>query len=214
MKKKILLSTILILMLLFFSSSVMADQLRLQNGENYRGELLNDSLRIRTEYAEINIQSSYLNNIIRENEKFILRAVENNRFSGELLSELRFETQDGVITVSSSELHSLEFGSSSRFNNNRKASITSKNRDFFFANLMTESISIKTSLGSPLNINFNNIISIEYLDDEENENLYLINRENAEDIRAEFAQEKLIVWPAVGEIFELELKHLQRLIIN
>ncbi|ADQ15745.1 hypothetical protein [Halanaerobium hydrogeniformans] len=211
MTKKILISTILIILLVIFSSSVIADQLRLQNGENYRGELLNDSLRIKTDYAEINIQSSYLNNIIRENEKIVLRAVENNRFRGELLSELRFDTQNGVITVSGSEVHSLEFRSSSRFNNNKRASITTKNKDFFFANLMTESISIKTSLGSPLNINFNNIISIEYLEDEE---LYLINRENAEDIKAEFAQEKLIVWPAAGEIFELELKHLQRLVIN
>ena len=211
MKKKIVISTILIMMLIFFSSTVMADQLRLQNGENYRGELLNDSLRIRTDYAEINIQSNYLNNIIREDGSFVLRAVENNRFRGELLSELRFETQNGVITVSSGELHSLEFRSSSRFDNNKQASITTKNRDFFFANLMSDSISIQTALGSPLNVNFNNIISIEYLADEE---LYLINRENAEDIKAKFAQEKLIVWPAAGEIFELELKHLQRLVIN
>lgn len=200
-----------LLTILLLNSAVMADKLNLQNGETYRGELLNDSLKIKTSYAEINIQSSYLTKISRKNNQmYVLKAVENNIFSGNLLTELRFAANGSEMSVKD-DLESLDLSSPENFNDNKAISVTINNGDYFYANLMVESISIQTSLGSPLNINFNNISSIEYL---QNEGLYLIKRKNGEDIKANFAQNKLIVWPAAGEIFELDLSYLKKLEVN
>ncbi len=200
-----------LLLLIIFTTTFMAaaDKITLQNGESYRGELLNDSLKLKTSYAEINIQSNYLNQIIKQEDNlFLLKAVEKNSFSGDLLSDLRFSSNGEELVINKEDLKLLDLSSSHSFSNNKAISITINNGDYFYANLMVESISIKTSLGSPLNIKFSNINIIEYLKDEK---LYLIDRKQGDDIKAEFAQNKLIVWPAAGEIFELDLNYLQRL---
>ena len=206
--KKSFIFFLTLLTILLLNSAVVADKLNLQNGETYRGELLNDSLKIRTSYAEINIQSSYLTKISRENNQlYVLKAVENNIFSGNLLTELRFAANGSEMNISN-DLDFVDLSSPEKFNDNKAISVTINNGDYFYANLMVESISIQTSLGSPLNINFSNISSIKYL---KNEELYLIERKNGEDIKANFAQNKLIIWPAAGEIFELDLNYLEKL---
>jgi hypothetical protein len=204
--------SLLLLLVLSFTFMVSADKITLQNGDSYRGELLNDNLKIKTSYAEVNIQTSYLNQIIKEkNNTFLIKAVENNRFSGHLLSDLKFSSDGEELVISKEDLKLLDLSSPQGFNDNKAVSVTVKNNDYFYANLMVDSISIQTSLGSPLNIKFSSINSIEYL---KNEELYLINRKQGDDIKAKFAQNKLIVWPAAGEIFELNLNHLQRLDLN
>ncbi|MFW6000973.1 MAG: hypothetical protein ACOCQE_01265 [Halanaerobium sp.] len=204
--------SLLLLLILSFTFMVSADKITLQNGDSYRGELLNDNLKIKTSYAEVNIQSSYLNQIIKEeNEVFLIKAVENNRFSGDLLSDLRFSSDGEELVINKEDLKLLDLSSPQSFNDNKAVSVTVKNGDYFYANSMVDSISVQTSLGSPINIKFSSINSIEYL---KNEELYLIKRKQGDDIKAEFAQNKLVVWPAAGEIFELDLNHLQRLELN
>ena len=56
------------------STAVFADQIELQNGQKLRGEVQNDSLRLRTDYAELNLQSQYINKINRDNGGFVIRA--------------------------------------------------------------------------------------------------------------------------------------------
>lgn len=212
MRNKIYVISLLLLIIFTTTFMVSADKITLQNGDSYRGELLNDSLKIRTSYAEINIQSNYLNQIVKEeNNLFLLKAVENNRFSGNILGNLRFSSDGEELVINKEDVKLLDLSSPQGFNDNKSVSIKINNGDYFYANLMVESISIQTSLGSPLNVKFSNINSIEYL---KNENLYLIDRKQGEDIKANFAQNKLIVWPAAGEIFELDLNYLQRLEIS
>jgi hypothetical protein len=209
MRNKIYVISLLLLIIFTTTFMVSADKLTLQNGDSYRGELLNDSLKIKTSYAEINIQSNYLKQIVKEeNNLFLLKAVENNRFSGNILGNLRFSSDGEELVINKEDLKLLDLSSPQGFNDNKSVSIKINNGDYYYANLMVESISIQTSLGSPLNVKFSNINSIEYL---KNENLYLIDRKQGEDIKANFAQNKLIVWPAAGEIFELNLNYLQRL---
>lgn len=209
MRNKIYVISLLLLIIFTTTFMVSADKITLQNGDSYRGELLNDSLKIKTSYAEINIQSNYLKQIVKEeNNLFLLKAVENNRFSGNILSNLRFSSDGEELVINKEDLKLLDLSNPQGFNDNKSVSIKINNGDYYYANLMVESISIQTSLGSPLNVKFSNINSIEYL---KNENLYLIDRKQGEDIKANFAQNKLIVWPAAGEIFELNLNYLQRL---
>ncbi len=209
MRNKIYVISLLLLIIFTTTFMVSADKITLQNGDSYRGELLNDSLKIKTSYAEINIQSNYLKQIVKEeNNLFLLKAVENNRFSGNILGNLRFSSDGEELVINKEDLKLLDLSNPQGFNDNKSVSIKINNGDYYYANLMVESISIQTSLGSPLNVKFSNINSIEYL---KNENLYLIDRKQGEDIKANFAQNKLIVWPAAGEIFELNLNYLQRL---
>ena len=200
-----------ILFILTFTTVISADQLKLQNGQSFRGEIRNSSIKIRTSYAEINIQSRFLKNIKKEAGNFVFSLSENNRFSGELLDEITIALDSGQSSYSSAEIEAVNFSNTSSFKNNKAVNITTTNGDFFFANTVEDSISIKTSLGSPLNIKYSNISSIEYLN---NENIYLINRKNAAEIKAEFSQQSLILWPSAGEIFELDLNYLQKLVVN
>jgi len=200
-----------ILFILTFTTVISADQLKLQNGQSFRGEIRNSSIKIRTSYAEINIQSRFLKNIKKEAGNFVFSLSENNRFSGELLDEITIALDSGQSSYSSAEIEAVNFSNTSSFKNNKAVNITTTNGDFFFANTVEDSISIKTSLGSPLNIKYSNISSIEYLN---NENIYLINRKNAAEIKAEFSQQSLILWPSAGEIFELDLNFLQKLVFN
>ena len=200
-----------ILFILTFTTVISADQLKLQNGQSFRGEIRNSSIKIRTSYAEINIQSRFLKNIKKEAGNFVFSLSENNRFSGELLDEITIALDSGQSSYSSAEIEAVNFSNTSSFKNNKAVNITTTNGDFFFANTVEDSISIKTSLGSPLNIKYSNISSIEYLN---NENIYLINRKNASEIKANFSQQSLILWPSAGEIFELDLNYLQKLVVN
>ena len=200
-----------ILFILTFTTVISADQLKLQNGQSFRGEIRNSSIKIRTSYAEINIQSRFLKNIKKEAGNFVFSLSENNKFSGELLDEITIALDSGQSSYSSAEIEAVNFSNTSSFKNNKAVNITTTNGDFFFANTVEDSISIKTSLGSPLNIKYSNISSIEYLN---NENIYLINRKNAAEIKAEFSQQSLILWPSAGEIFELDLNYLQKLVVN
>ena len=200
-----------ILFILTFTTVISADQLKLQNGQSFRGEIRNSSIKIRTSYAEINIQSRFLKNIKKEAGNFVFSLSENNKFSGELLDEITIALDSGQSSYSSAEIEAVNFSNTSSFKNNKAVNITTTNGDFFFANTVEDSISIKTSLGSPLNIKYSNISSIEYLN---NENIYLINRKNASEIKADFSQQSLILWPSAGEIFELDLNYLQKLVVN
>jgi len=200
-----------ILFILTFTTVISADQLKLQNGQSFRGEIRNSSIKIRTSYAEINIQSRFLKNIKKEAGNFVFSLSENNRFSGELLDEITIALDSSQSSYSSAEIEAVNFSNTSSFKNNKAVNITTTNGDFFFANTVEDSISIKTSLGSPLNIKYSNISSIEYLN---NENIYLINRKNASEIKANFSQQSLILWPSAGEIFELDLNYLQKLVVN
>lgn len=210
MKNKYLLILTLIFILVF-TMTVSAGQLTLQNGQSLRGTIKNNNIRLKTSYAEITIQSRFLKYIKKENGKFLFRLSENNRFSGELLEDIKIAADSGNRSFSPAEIESVNFSDPSSLKNNKGFNITTKNGDFFFANTVEDSISIQTSLGSPLNIQYNNIISIEYI---KNEDLYLIKRQNASELKANFSQSKLILWPSAGEIFEMDLNYLQKLIIN
>ena len=200
-----------ILFVLIFTTAISADQLELENGQAFRGEIRNSSIKIRTSYAEINIRSRFLKNIKQNNGSFGFRLSENNRFSGELLDNITIALDSGERNFRPAEIKAVNFSNASSFKNNKAVNVTTTNGDFFFANTVEDSISIKTSLGSPLNIKYSNISSIEYL---KNEDLYLINRKNASEIKANFSQQSLILWPSAGEIFELDLNYLQKLIVN
>lgn len=193
------------------STAVFADQIELQNGQKLRGEVQNDSLRLRADYAELNLQSQYINKINRENGGFVIRASENNRFSGQLLTEVRFLANDGERVFSPSEITSIDFSGSDSFNDNNAISVSLRNGDFFLASTVDNSIAINTSLGSPLNISYNNIVSIEYISDED---IYLVKRNNSSDIKSDLSGKKIIVWPAAGEIFELEFNYLEKIDFN
>ncbi len=201
----------ILILILLFTTPIYADQIELTNGESYRGEVENSSIKIRTPYAELSIQSKYLNKINRGEEIFVLRASENNKFSGEILTNINFSLNGNQRNFTSSEISSIDFSNNEPFNNNRKVTISLKNGDFFFANTVEDSISVKTSLGSPLNIRYVNITSIEYLSEEDT---YLIRRKDNSEVEVDFAQEKIIVWPAAGDIFELNINYLQKLIVN
>lgn len=210
MKNKYLL-ILTLLFILMFTSTISADQLELQGGQAIRGTVQNNNIRLRTSYADINIQSRFLKSIKRENGSFLFRLSENNRFSGELLNNITIAADSGDRTFNPAEIEAVNFSNTSNFKNNKGVNVTTTNGDFFFANTVEDSISIQTSLGSPLNIQYSNIASIEYL---KNEDIYLINRKNASEVKANFSQSKLILWPSAGEIFELDLNYLQKLILN
>lgn len=206
--------TLLILTLVFiltWTTAAAADQIKLQSGQNLRGKIRNNSIKLRTSFADIIIQSRFIKSIKQEAGGFVFRLSENNRFSGQLLDKITIALDSGTSSFSPAEINSINFSNTSSFKNNKAVNITTTNDDFFFANTVEDSISIKTSLGSPLNIKYSNISSIEYL---KNENLYLINRKNASEIKANFSQQKLILWPSAGEIFELDLSYLYKLKVN
>lgn len=196
---------------MLFTNTISADQIELTNGESYRGEVENSSIMIRTSYAELSIQTQYLNKIDREEGILVLRASENNRFSGEILNNISFSTNGDQRNFTPSEISSVDFSNNDPFNNNRKVTISLKNGDFFFANTVEDSISVETSLGSPLNIRYDNIISIEYLNEEDS---YLIRKRDSSEVNVNFAQQRIIVWPAAGDIFELELEYITSMNFN
>ncbi|MFN2341475.1 MAG: hypothetical protein ABR547_09425, partial [Halanaerobium sp.] len=66
MKNKFSFLMLLVIIILILSTAVSADQIELQNGQNLRGEVQNDNLKLKTPYAELNIQSQYLNKINKE----------------------------------------------------------------------------------------------------------------------------------------------------
>lgn len=197
------------------SGAVSADQIELQNGEKIRGEVQNESLGLQTPYAKLNIQKQYLSKINRElrngEEIFIFRASENNRFSGQLLTEIRFLLNGSERVFAASEIRSVDFSSSSNFNANKEISISLKNGDFFFASTVENAISISTSLGSSLKINYDKLLAIEYLN---NEKTYLIKRENASEIKSNLQGQKIIVWPAAAEIVELNFDYITKVNFN
>lgn len=202
---------IIILLILFFSVAVSADQIELQNGNSLRGEVQNDSIQMNTNYAQLNIQTRYLNKLDKENGNFTARASENNKFSGELISDIIILVNGEQRDFSASEIDTINFSGSDSFNNNKNLSVTLKNGDFFFANTVEESISINTSLGSSLSINYNNLNSIEYLSEEE---LYLVRRSNASEIKSNLSGKKIIVWPAAAEIIEIDFNYIDKIEFN
>jgi len=211
MKKQLSIFMLLIFILSIMNTAVFADQIELQNGQKLRGDVQNDSLGLETVYAELNIQRQYINKINRENGDFVFRASENNRFSGQLLSEIIFLVNGDERVFSASEIISLDFSNNDSFSDNKQLSVTLRNEDFFFGNTVENSISINTSLGSPLNISYDNIISIEYLSGED---IYLIKRDNASDIKSDLNGKKIIIWPAAGEIVELEFDYIKKIVFN
>lgn len=223
MKNKYSIIILTILLTIVLTTAISADQIELQNGEKIRGEIINSSIKIKNSYAEINIQTQFIKKIEREKvenenldeegQKFILRLSENNRFSGNILNDIIVSSNSGERNLSPLDIKTIDFSNNNNnnLNNNKGVSVTTTNGNFFFANTVEDGISIKTSLGSPLNIQYRNIIDIEYLSEEK---LYLIRRKNAAEVKANFAQEKIILWPAAGEIFELNLNYLKKLVVN
>ena len=209
MFKKLNILFVILFLIILISSPVLADQIELQNGEKLRGNVQNSNLKLRTDYAEINIQTQYLNKISRENGSFVLKASENNSFSGELLTEIVFAVNGSERNISPSSLNYIDFSDNKTFNNNKGLSVTLRNGDFFFASAVENGISINTSLGSSLNLNYNNISSIEYLN---NEGLYLIKRKNNSNIKSDLSGQKMIVWPAAGDMFELSFDYVRKIV--
>jgi len=207
MKKYLVTFILLFLIAVMLSPSVLADQIELQNGQQLRGEVQNSSLTLQTSYAELNLLSQYINKIDRANGSFVIRASASNRFSGQLLSDIIFLTNGREQTFSAAEINSIYFSRNDAFNDNTQISVSLRNDDFFSASTVENSISINTSLGS-LNISYNNLNSIEYL---EGEDIYLIRRNNASDIKANLSDQKIIVWPAAAEIVELEFAYVSEI---
>lgn len=211
MRRKLKTSILILLIIIVASTVVSADQIELQNGNNLRGEVQNDSILLKTNYAQLNIQSRYLNKINRENGNFVFRAAENNKFSGQLLSEIVFLANGSERKFAASEIDNINFSANDSFNNNKKLSLTLTNEDFFFASTVEENISVSTSLGSSLTLSYNNINSIEYLS---GENIYLITRNNGSNIKTDLSGQKLIIWPAAAEIIELEFDYVRKITFN
>lgn len=204
--------TILFIIILFlFTNPIYADQIRLENGEDLRGEVLNENLKIKTVYAEINIQTQYLNKISSGNQGFVFIASENNQFSGDLVSQINFSLNGKKRDINTAQIKSINFSNSSSFNNNKQAAVNLKNGDFFFASLVEDSLGIDTSLGSALNISYSNIDSIEYIN---NKNSHLLRRNNGSDVNSNLNGQKIIVWPAAGEIFELDFEYIRKIKFN
>lgn len=208
MKKQMIIFFLLFFMLIMLSTAVFADQIELQGGQKLRGDVQNDSLGLETVYAELKIQSQYINKIDKENGIFIFRTSENNRFSGHLLSDVIFLVDGEERAFSASEITSIDFSSNASFRDNKQISLTLKNGDFFFASTVDNSIGIDTSLGSPLNVSYDNIVSIEYLSGEET---YSIKRDNSSDIKSDLSGQKIIIWPAAAEIVELEFGYIKKI---
>jgi hypothetical protein len=207
MKNYLITFSLLFLIAVVLSPSVLADQIELQNGQRLRGDVQNSSLTLQTSYAKLNLQSQYINKIDRANGSFVVRASANNRFSGQLLSDIIFLADGGERSFSASEIKSVDFSNSNVFNDNTQISVSLRNGDFFSASTVENSISINTSLGS-LNISYNNLSSIEY---QGGEDIYLIRRNNASDIEANLSGKKIIVWPAAAEIVELEFVYVSEI---
>lgn len=208
---KLKITLLLIIILVLFTTQIYADQIQLQSGESLRGKVLNDNLRVQTAYAEINIQTQYLNKVSAAQGNFIFKASENNQFSGNLSSQINFSVNGSQRTINAAEIKTINFSNTSSFNNNKQVSINLKNGDFFFASMVEDSLGINTSLGSALNISYQNIRSIEYLN---NEDLYLIRRDNASDVKSNLSGQKFIIWPAAGEIFELDFAYVRKIVFN
>lgn len=211
MRKQIFVFIMLSFIVFTMSTAVFADQIELQNGQKLRGEVQNDSLLLRTDYAELNIQLRYINKLNKESGGFVIRASENNRFSGQLLTDIVFIVNGEERTFSGSEIVSVDFSDTDSFNDNQGISVSLRNGDFFFASTVENSISINTSLGSPLSINYDNIDSIDYLN---GENIYLIKRKNNSEIRTSLDGQKIILWPAAAEIIELNFDYVRKININ
>lgn len=207
MKKYLVTFILLFLITIMLSLTVFADQIELQNGQQLRGDVQNSSLTLQTSYAKLNLQSQYINKIERENGNFVVRASASNRFSGQLLSDIIFLTNGREQTFSAAEISSVDFSDNDAFNDNTQISVSLRNDDFFSASTVENSISINTSLGS-LNISYNNLNAIEYL---RGEDIYLIRRRNASNIKANLSGQNIIVWPAAGEIFKLGFEHVSEI---
>lgn len=215
MKKLSVLLIFLFTILFLITGSVSADQIELQSGEKLRGQVQNESLSLQTAYARLNIQKQYLlkinKELVNEEEIFILRASENNRFSGQLLTDIRFLLNGSERVYAASEIKSIDFSTSSKFNDNKEISLSLKNGDVFSASTVENAISISTSLGSPLRISYDNLLSIEYLN---NEQTYLIKRKNSSEIKSKIQEQKIIVWPAAAEIVELKFDYISQIVFN
>ncbi|RAK07493.1 hypothetical protein C8C77_11339 [Halanaerobium saccharolyticum] len=210
MKKHLVAFILLFLIAVMLSPAVFADQIELQNGQQLRGDVQNSSLTLQTSYAELNLQSQYINKIDRANGNFVIRASASNRFSGQLLSDITFLANGGEQTFAASEISSVDFSNSNAFNDNTQISVSLRNGDFFSASTVDNSISVNTSLGS-LNISYNNLTTIEYLSGED---IFLIRRNNASDIEANLGGQQIIVWPAAAEIVELEFDYVSEIAFN
>lgn len=202
----------LLVMLLFFSlifsQPIFADQIELKNGNSLRGEVQNNTLQLKTNYAQLKIQSRYLTKIKNENGVFRVKAAANNRFSGQLMTDINFASGASNKKIAAAEIASINFSSTDAFSNNKELKLSLKNGDFFFANPVEKSISLNTSLGSSVNLNYNNIKSIEYL---AGEDLYLINRVKGAAVKSNLKNKKIIVWPAAAEIIEIDFNQLQQI---
>lgn len=208
-KNRVLFLSFFLILLIFFSTvPVSAAQIKLNNGKSLRAQIENDNIKIKTVYAQLNLQSRYLNNLSRKNGSFIFRAAENNHFSGELMTEIRLKINAKIRKISAAEITSIDFSNSNSFRDNKQIAVTMKNGDFFSASTVEDSLSINTSLGSPVNINYTKIEKIEFLSSDNN---YLIKRNNSSDIKSDLSSQKIIIWPAAGEIIELDFGEIRKI---
>lgn len=205
MKKKLII-IYLISFLVIFSGLVLADQIELQDGNVIRGEIKNEILNMKTDYADLKLQTKYISKIVNNNE-FVVSASENNKFRGQLLTEINFKNGGGN-KYSPSEIKTISISNNDSFNGNNGISLKLKNGDSFSANNVEENLKIDTSLGSSLSISYNNISAIEYL---KNEDIYLIKRKNDSKVKSDLKQKKIILWPAIGEIIEVDFKFIEKI---
>lgn len=207
-----LVKRVIIVALLIFlvSFSAAADEIVLSNGESYKGKLLNDSLKIKTEYAEFNLDSNYLIRVEKRDDKFYLRLKDNNHYQADILNELRFESSAETLILNPAELMNLSLSSTNNYDSSHNLSVITINGDFFEANFVEESISIKTKLNAPFELSLKDIVRIERIDSD----LFRFKLKDGRELEAQFAQETIIIWPKAAELIEFKLKQLQKMTLN
>jgi len=205
--KRIIVFTLLILLVSF---SAAADELVLSTGERYKGELLNDSLKIKTEYAEFNLDTTYLIRVEKRDNNFYLKLTDNSHYQAAILNELRFAISAQELQIKPAQLKSLSLKTKDNYSSKADLVLTTINGDFFKANFVEEKISIKTKLNAPFDLFLNNLIMVERLGSD----LFSFKLKDGRELEAQFAQETIIIWPKGAELIEFKLKQLQKMNFN
>lgn len=203
--------TALICLLIFaLSFSAAADEIVLNNGDSYQGELLNESLKVRTDFAEFELQSDFLLQADRQDEQFDLNLKKDNSYLAQILSELQFKTSSRELKVSPSQLKSLSLKSRDQYSSQSNFSLTTINEDYFTGNFVEESIRIKSDLNSAFELKLKDIAAIERLDSQ----FFLFSLRDGRELKAQFAQKTIIIWPTAAELIEFDLGQLQKMDLN
>lgn len=205
--KRVIVFTLLILLVSF---SAAADELILSTGERYKGELLNDSLKIKTDYAEFNLDATYLVRVEKRGNDFYLKLKDNSHYQAAILNEFRFAASEQELRIEPAQLKSLILKTKDNLSSQADLDLTTVSGDFFKANFVEERISIKTKLNAPFDLFLNNIIMVERIGSD----LFSFKLKDGRKLEAQFAQETIIIWPQAAELIEFKLKELQKMSFN